>query len=151
MSAAMRRGQSSARRLPDYVRSALALAILVASGACRTPDSTQLVVGIQSDPMGGIVSALHIVIRVAGAVVTDEVIKPPRGSRVGFPQPWEKALSGAGKGGARVDVEVDALGDPSAPAPLLRREPGVRKCWRPVPAGPAEPRPPAPGQSRSIG
>jgi hypothetical protein len=117
----MRRGQSSARRSPDRVRSVLALAVVVASGSCRAPDSTQLVVGIQSDPMGGIVSALHIVIRVAGAVVTDEVIKPPRGSRVGFPQPWEKALSGAGKGTARDDVEVDAMGDPSSPSPLLRR------------------------------
>src|SRR5580658_3365188 len=103
----MTRGQSWASRLPHRVRSVLALALLVASGSCRAPDSTQLVVGIQSDPMGGI--------------VTDEVVKPPRGSRVGFPQPWEKALSGAGKGAARVDVEVDAIGDPSAPAPLLRR------------------------------
>jgi len=70
--------------------------------------------------MGGIVSALRIVIRVAGSVVVDEVVKPPRGSRVGFPQPWEKAISGAGKGAARVDVEVEAMGDPTA-APLLRR------------------------------
>ena len=117
----MRRGESSAKRLPDHVRSVLVLALFIASGSCRAPDSTQLIVGIQSDPMGGIVSALHVVIRVAGAVVTDEVVKPPRGSRVGFPQPWEKALSGAGKGAARVEVEVDAMGDPSVPAPLLRR------------------------------
>jgi hypothetical protein len=70
--------------------------------------------------MGGIVSTLRIVIRVAGSVVVDEVVKPPRGSRVGFPQPWERAISGAGKGAARVDVEVEAMGDPAA-APLLRR------------------------------
>jgi hypothetical protein len=87
---------------------------------CRPHDATQLVVGIQSDPMGGVVSALHVVIRIAGAVVDDERIQPPRGSRVGFPQPWEKTLSGAGKGGAKVDVEVEAIGDPAA-KPLFTR------------------------------
>jgi hypothetical protein len=71
--------------------------------------------------MGGVVSALHVVIRVAGAVVVDEVVKPPRGSRVGFPQPWEKALPGAGKGDAQVDVRVDAIGDPNAAEPLFTR------------------------------
>src|SRR5580704_12442350 len=69
-----------------------ALAVL---GGCRSRDST-LIVGVQSDPMGGIVSALHVVVRVAGTVVDDERIQPPRGSRVGFPQPWEKPVTGAG-------------------------------------------------------
>jgi hypothetical protein len=99
----------------------LALVATLACSSCRTPDATALVVGIQSDPMGGVVSALHVVIRVAGTVVDDEMIMPPRGSKVGFPQPWEKTLSGAGKGAAKVDVEVDAIGDPSAPAPLFQR------------------------------
>jgi len=99
----------------------LALAWGAACGACRPPDTTALVVGIQSDSMGGIVSGLHIVVRVAGAVVDDEIVKPPHGSRVGFPQPWEKTLSGAGKGTAQVEVQVDAIGDPSAPAPLFTR------------------------------
>jgi hypothetical protein len=71
--------------------------------------------------MGGVVSALHVVIHQAGAVVVDELVKPPRGSRVGFPQPWEKTLSDTGAGNAKVDVEVDAVGDPSAPAPLIQR------------------------------
>lgn len=74
--------------------------------------------------MGGVVSALHVVIHQAGALVTDEVIKPPRGSKVGFPQPWEKTLAGTGTGttaGAEVDVEVDAVGDPAAAAPLIKR------------------------------
>jgi hypothetical protein len=70
--------------------------------------------------MGGIVSALHVVIKVAGAVVVDETVKPERGSRVGFPQPFERNLSGDGRGTAKVDVEVDVIGDPSA-APLLVR------------------------------
>jgi len=88
---------------------------------CRSHDVTHLVVGIQSDPMGGVVSALHVVIRVAGAVVDDERIQPPHGSRVGFPQPWEKTLSGAGKGTAKVDVEVEAIGGDPGAKPLFTR------------------------------
>jgi hypothetical protein len=88
--------------------------------SCRAADPTALVVGIQSEPMGGVVSALHVVIRVADRVVEDELIKPPRGSKVGFPQPWEKVVSAAGNPAARVDVEVSAIGDPAA-APLLKR------------------------------
>jgi hypothetical protein len=102
------------------MRTVLALGLALASASCRPPDTTALVVGVQSDPMGGVVSALHIVIKIAGAVVDDETVAPPRGSRVGFPQPWEKTLSGAGKGDARVDVEVDAIGDP-AKDPLFKR------------------------------
>ncbi len=105
-------------------RAFLIAAALTASSGCRPKqpaDTTALVVGIQSDSMGGIVSGLHIVVRVAGAVVDDEIVKPPHGSRVGFPQPWEKTLSGAGKGTAQVEVQVDAIGDPSAPAPLFTR------------------------------
>jgi hypothetical protein len=100
----------------------VALPVVLAVAACRRPvDPTALVVGIQSDPMGGVVSALRVVVRVAGAVVVDELVKPPHGSRVGFPQPWEKSLPGAGKGASRIEVEVDAIGDPAAPAPLLKR------------------------------
>jgi hypothetical protein len=102
-----------------------AVAFMLFGTSCHTPNPTKLVIGVQSDPMGGIVSALHIAIRVAGRVVDDEVIKPPRGSLVGFPQPWEKTLLGttdkASDGPPRVDVEVEAIGDPSAAAPLLRR------------------------------
>ena len=95
-------------------------ALCGALAGCRPHDATQLVVGIQSDPMGGVVSALHVVIRVAGTVVDDERIEPPHGSRVGFPQPWEKTISGAGKGAAKVEVAVDAIGDPAA-KPLFTR------------------------------
>jgi hypothetical protein len=105
-------------------RTASWLAILIAAsaaaaGSCRRADPTRLVVGVQSEPMGGVVSSLHIVIRRAGKVVVDEQVKPPRGSRVGFPQPWETTLSGAGQGRAKVDVEVDAIGDPTGGAPPL--------------------------------
>ncbi|MFI5297053.1 MAG: hypothetical protein ACHREM_03065 [Polyangiales bacterium] len=99
-----------------------ALSLVLACAACKSGPRTELVVGIQSDPMGGVVSALHVVIRVAGTVVDDETIKPPRGSRVGFPQPWEKTLTGVGKGDARVEVEVAAIGDPTTgAAPLFTR------------------------------
>ncbi|HEY2517899.1 MAG TPA: hypothetical protein VGI39_43815 [Polyangiaceae bacterium] len=101
---------------------AMGMAAVMLSGGChkKAPDPTALVVGVQSDPMGGIVSALHVILKVNGEVVDDETIKPPKGSRVGFPQPWEKRLSGEGKGDAKVDVEVSAMGDPSA-APLFVR------------------------------
>ncbi|MGH7439073.1 MAG: hypothetical protein ACRENE_25575 [Polyangiaceae bacterium] len=116
------------------IRSPYVLSLALAAG-CRKPDTTQLVVGIQSDPMGGVVTALHVVIKVAGKVVDDEHVQPPHGSRVGFPQPWEKSLSGAGQGAARVEVEVEAMGDPSA-KPLFTRlastyfAPGARDLLR---------------------
>jgi hypothetical protein len=91
---------------------------------CKKPEPTTLVVGVQSDPMGGVVTALHVVIKVAGAVVDDERIQPPHGSRVGFPQPWEKAIAGtdapSDPGRAKVEVQVDAIGDPAA-TPLFTR------------------------------
>lgn len=96
-------------------------ALAVASAGCRKADPTAIIVGVQSEAMGGVVSALHIVVRVAGAVVVDETLKPQRGSRVGFPQPWEKRLSGDGKGTAPVDVEVDAIGSPDSSTPLFTR------------------------------
>ena len=92
----------------------------LSAAACKKPDPTKLVVGIQSEPMGGVVSSLHVVIKVGGAVTVDEIVKPPHGSRVGFPQPWEKAIEGEGKGDASVEVKVDAIGDPNAP-PLFTR------------------------------
>ncbi len=105
-------------KLPAYVVVASALA----GGGCKHPgaDPTQLIVGIQSDPMGGVVTALHVVIRAAGSVVDDEVVRPPHGSRVGFPQAFERSVSGAGKGAAKVEVQVDAIGDPNA-KPLFTR------------------------------
>jgi hypothetical protein len=97
--------------------------VLFAAGSmsCKRTPPTQLVVGVQSEPMGGIVSLLHVVVKVAGAVARDETIRPPNGSTVGFPQPWEARLTSRDPH-ALVDVEVDAFGSagPSA-APLLTR------------------------------
>ncbi len=95
--------------------------VALASGSCRPRAVTSLVVGVQSDPMGGIVSALHVVIHTGGHTVDDEILQPPHGSKVGFPQPWEKTVTAAGDGNDVVDVEVDVLGDPSAKAPLFQR------------------------------
>jgi hypothetical protein len=109
-----------ARGRPVWSRLSYGVVLCWVLVGCRPHDATQLVVGIQSDPMGGVLSALHVVIRVAGTVVDDEPISPPHGSRVGFPQPWEKAISGAGRGAAKVDVAIEAIGDPAA-KPLFTR------------------------------
>ncbi len=92
---------------------------IFAGGSCKPKPTTSIVVGVQSDPMGGVVSALHIKITSSGNVVDDETVKPPHGSRVGFPQPWEKTISGAE--GGDVSVQVDAIGDPNAKDPLFTR------------------------------
>ncbi len=99
----------------------LMIALAVSAGGCKRAKPTELVVGVQSDPMGGLVGALHVIVKVAGDVVDDEVIKPPHGSKVGFPQPWEKKLTASGATDAQVELEVDALSDPANPVPLLTR------------------------------
>jgi hypothetical protein len=103
-----------------HTAGAALFSLAAASASCRRHDPTEVVVGIQSDPMGGVVSALHVTIRVAGATAKDEWIRPPHGSRVGFPQPFERRLASPGAQPAKVDVEVDAFGDPNAP-PLFER------------------------------
>lgn len=83
----------------------------VSLSPCRHMDAAKLVVGVQSESMGGVVSAMHVVVRVDGAVATDETITPPHGARVGFPQPWEKTVAARG----RVDVSVEGLGGGGTP------------------------------------
>jgi hypothetical protein len=91
------------------------------SSPCRLPDPAHLVVGVQSDPMGGIVTGLHIVTRVAGAVVSDETIHPATGVHVGFPQPWERTLTAPlGDDRAKVDVSIEATGLASGTLLLTR-------------------------------
>jgi hypothetical protein len=101
------------------------VAVILATGSsisCKRTPSTQLVVGVQSEPMGGIVSLLHVVIKVAGVVARDEMIRPPNGSTVGFPRPWEARLTAFQDPRAVVDVEVDAFGSAGLSAtPLLAR------------------------------
>jgi hypothetical protein len=105
-------------------KSVFAVAVFLActTVACKRKPPTQLVIGVQSEPMGGVVSALHVVIKVAGVVKRDEMIQPPHGSKVGFPQPWEARLVAEGDPRAAVDVEVVAMGSVGGPtAPLLTR------------------------------
>jgi hypothetical protein len=121
----MREARASVRSPIEgrVVSAVCAGALLTAAGglvACRAKDKTKLIVGVQSDPMGGVVSALHVVVRVGDEVVDDERIAPPHGSRVGFPQPWEKVILAEGDERAKVAVAVEAIGDPKAP-PLFTR------------------------------
>lgn len=99
---------------------ARALAMVAASllvSPCHHMAPRKLVVGVQSEPMGGVVGALHVVVKVDDAVVTDVTEKPPHGSRVGFPQPWEGPVLLPAEREARVDVTVEALPkDPMGPS-----------------------------------
>jgi hypothetical protein len=100
------------RRLIAALPTAGAVVGLLASGSCKPKNvtPTELVVGIQSEPMGGIVSSEHIVVRVGGVIASDDVIAPEHGSLVGFPKPWEKKLAASNDPNAQVDVEVELLG-----------------------------------------
>jgi len=99
----------------------LVLLLAYASVSPGRPGRTEhMVVGVQSDSMAGLVSALHVVISVDGIVADDETIRPPHGSRVAFPQPWEKPLSMPADATTTVDVAIEAIGKPDAP-PLLTR------------------------------
>jgi len=68
--------------------------------------------------MGGIVSAVHVRIKRGDVVVDDETIKPPNGSRVGFPQPWEKAILPGDHPNELVEVEVNVMGSVLASQPV---------------------------------
>ena len=60
--------------------------------------------------MGGIVTSQHIVVKVGGALVADEVIKPANGSTVGFPRPWERRLTPESNPDGEITVDVETLG-----------------------------------------
>ena len=96
------------------------LSLLACSG-CRKKDTSELVVGVQSEPMGGVISSLHVVIEVGGKVITDEVVKPSNNSLVGFPQPWERRVPSGGNPLAPVDVRVEAFGPVNTTGPMLTR------------------------------
>src|ERR1700758_2732765 len=87
---------------------------------CRAIRPARMVVGIQSDSLAHLVTALHVVVRVDGDVTDDETVLPPRGSLVPFPQPWEKAMTTM-NGASALDVSVEAIGKPGEkplPPPL---------------------------------
>jgi hypothetical protein len=89
---------------------------------CKRKDGTELVVGVQSEPMGGVLSSLHIVVEVGGVVTSDEIVKPLHSSLVGFPPPWEKRIAATGDVAAPIEVTVEAFGSASpSGAPMLSR------------------------------
>jgi hypothetical protein len=60
--------------------------------------------------MGGIASAMRVRITRGDVVLDDETVKPPNGSRVGFPPLWEKSVAPGDRPNEPVDVEVDVMG-----------------------------------------
>ncbi len=103
-------------------RYAIAICLACTAAACKKKPPTQLVIGVQSEPMGGVVSAVHVVVKVGGVVAKDEMIRPPHGSTVGFPQPWEARLVADKDRNAPVDVAIEAFGSIGGPtSPLISR------------------------------
>jgi hypothetical protein len=107
------------RLLRSVGRIAVVVWILTPS-SCHS-QKTSVVVGIQSEPMGGAISVLHVVVRVAGVVVRDETLRPSARSPLDFPRPWETVLRAERDADAVVDVEVDAFDAVESETPLLKR------------------------------
>jgi hypothetical protein len=111
-------------------------------GACapshQPVGATVLVVGVQSEDMGGLLGAVHITTTVGGAPASDDTLTPPNGNTQGFPAPWEKRLTApANATSAPVHVEVDGFqGSSASGMPLLTRTadsqfvPGATKLLR---------------------
>jgi hypothetical protein len=106
-------------RLPSLSFSLSPARILVlllaweSASPCRRVEPAKLVLGIQAEAMPDIVSMLHVVVRIAGTVALDEIIKPPPGARGGFFTPWERTLTApASDPTARVEVSVEASSGP---------------------------------------
>ncbi len=79
------------------------------------------------------VTALHVVVRVDGDVTDDETVLPPRGSRVPFPQPWEKAMTTM-NGASALDISAaSAIGKPGESAGTLTRVASTRFVPGPAP------------------
>jgi hypothetical protein len=107
---------------PPSLRSLLLFYFLFAYAMAspgRHPNPAQIVVGIQSETMAGMGSALHVNIQLDGAVVHDETIPRPKGGGGAAFPPWEWRVTG--RSSSRVDVVVDVLGSQGAPPFLTRR------------------------------
>ncbi len=75
---------------------------------------TVLVVGMQSDDMGGAIGLVHVTTTANGAPASDDTLTPPGGNTQGFPPTWEKHLTApASDPGAKLHVEVDGFAGPS--------------------------------------
>lgn len=78
--------------------------------ACPAEDPSgdgdaRIVVGVQSDDFGTLVSAVHVVVKQDGGVVRDETLASANGS----PSPLPKEIEVSGAPGSRVDVVAEAL------------------------------------------
>jgi hypothetical protein len=96
------------------------VAIWLASTSC-TRKRTAVVVGVQSEPMGGALALLHIVIKVGGVVAKDETLPRSDHAPLAFPRPWEARLVAGEDENAPVDVEVDAFDPLPSRTPLVQR------------------------------
>jgi hypothetical protein len=98
----------------------LAMSLPVGLAACpdderRDGDLRTLIVGVQSDDFGTLVSSVHIVVKQEGTIVSDDTLPFTPGA----PPPLPKELTVTGKPGARIDVAADAL--PSNGPPIVSR------------------------------
>jgi len=123
-------------------RAGLVVLATVTLSPCRSPQTAQLVLGVQSDPMGRSVTSLHIVAKVDGVVATDETLRPPHGA-MSLVLPWERKLPSIAPG-ARVDVVIEGFG-PELKSPALTRVASTR-----IAAGPAEQLMRVPLESRCV-
>ncbi len=79
-----------------------------------------MVVGVQSERMGGAISRLHVLVKMGGVVVRDEVLRPPDRAPLAFPRPWELRLTASHDEGEVVDVLVEGF-DAVKETPILTR------------------------------
>jgi hypothetical protein len=93
------------------------------------PNEATLVVGVQSEDLGGAVGPVHIVTKLDGAVVRDETVQvPPSGQPAASPtnpQLLPREIELKGKPDARVEVTVDAFA-PGTTSPIIKRTAATR-------------------------
>ena len=103
------------------------IATLAACGASHHDEAPegQLVVGVQAEPLGGLVGNVHVVVKVDGAVASDQTL-----AATALP----KEVPVTGTPGAKVDVEVDGLptNAPPGAAPAVTRLAGAHLVAAPA-------------------
>jgi hypothetical protein len=95
---------------------ALPIGLAACPGDHETVADGALVVGVQADDFGALVSRLHLVVKKDRIVVSDETLLALPGTGIGLPK--EIAVTGAV--GARVDVTAEAL-SANGDAPVVTR------------------------------
>jgi len=117
------------------------LALLLPLGIAACPGDSgsdegdaSLVVGVQSDDFGTLVSSVHVVVEQDGAVIRDETLATTSGA----PSPFPKEIELRGAAGSRVEVLAEALPAPGAgSAPIVSRTASARLPAR-VPGAPGK-------------